>query len=188
MPAPAAASLILPSMAIPRADSWHANSSALIAGIDYVNFASALSDSSGKLVITYSGNGSLEGDANGFQIQAVSGQTAVQTNNTAAYTWTTLAGHPPNGSADGQSGAIEFNQPGDVAMDSAGNVYVADSGNNTIRKITGQVSSTIAGVAGASGANTAWAAPRCLIFRRRWPWTERAIYSGSFQTTIRFAK
>jgi sugar lactone lactonase YvrE len=136
-----------------QGSSWHANSSAFIAGVDYVQFASALSDGSGKLVITYSGNGSAEGDVNGFQIQTVSGQATVQTNNTAAYTWTTLAGHPPNGSADGLGGTIEFNQPEDVAVDSAGNVYVADSGNNTIRKITGQVSSTIAGVAGASGTN-----------------------------------
>ena len=95
-----------------------------------------------------------EGDIDGFQIQAVYTPTAAQTNNTSAYTWTTLAGHPPNGSADGTADTIELNQPEGVALDGAGNVYVADSGNNTIRKITqAQVSSTIAGFAGIAGTN-----------------------------------
>ncbi len=49
---------------------WDASSSTWIAGIDYVNFTSALSDGSGNLVITYTGSGSMEGDINGFQIQA----------------------------------------------------------------------------------------------------------------------
>jgi endoglucanase len=38
--------------------------------VDYVDFTSALSDGSGNLVITYTGNGSAEGDIDGFQIQA----------------------------------------------------------------------------------------------------------------------
>src|SRR5208282_2522159 len=49
---------------------WDGSSSTLIAGVDYVDFASALSDGSGNLVITYTGNGSAEGDIDGFQIQA----------------------------------------------------------------------------------------------------------------------
>src|SRR5712692_9423427 len=54
-----------------------------------------------------------------------------------------------HGSADGTGAAGRFNSPEDVATDSAGNVYVADNGNNTVRKITpaGEVS-TIVGVAG----------------------------------------
>jgi len=55
---------------IAQSSTWNGSSSTLIAGIDYVNFASALSDSSGYLVITYNGNGSSEGDVDGFQIQA----------------------------------------------------------------------------------------------------------------------
>jgi hypothetical protein len=38
-------------------------------GVDYVNFSSALSDSKGTLVITYTGDGGAEGDVNGLQIQ-----------------------------------------------------------------------------------------------------------------------
>jgi aryl-phospho-beta-D-glucosidase BglC (GH1 family) len=50
--------------------TWNGSSSTLIAGIDYVDFASALSDGSGNLTITYTGAGTAEGDIDGFQIQA----------------------------------------------------------------------------------------------------------------------
>ncbi|MGC2458290.1 MAG: NHL repeat-containing protein [Gallionellaceae bacterium] len=66
---------------------------------------------------------------------------------------TTLAGTPGViGSADGKGGAASFNYPGGIATDSAGNVYVADFGNNTIRKITPTgVVSTVVGVTGQFG-------------------------------------
>ncbi|MGN4155884.1 NHL repeat-containing protein, partial [Burkholderia gladioli] len=67
----------------------------------------------------------------------------------------TLAGNPTgaSGSADGTGSAASFYRPNGIAVDSSGNVYVADTRNNTIRKITsaGQVT-TVAGVAGSTGS------------------------------------
>ncbi len=58
----------------------------------------------------------------------------------------TLAGDGRHGFADGQTGLAKFNSPMGIAADTSGNIYVADFGNNRIRKITpaGAVS-TLAG-------------------------------------------
>lgn len=56
------------------------------------------------------------------------------------------------GSRDGVGLAAQFNQPRGVVQDSAGTIYVADTGNNTIRRITPQGAvTTFAGTAGQSG-------------------------------------
>jgi sugar lactone lactonase YvrE len=57
------------------------------------------------------------------------------------------------GDGDGEGVRARFNQPSGLALDPAGNVYVADSANHLIRKISadGWVS-TIAGVVGVAGS------------------------------------
>ena len=70
---------------------------------------------------------------------------------------TTIAGLVgSSGRADGTNNSARFRSPHGVATDNAGNIYVADSWNNTIRKITpvgpNWVVNTIAGMAGSQGS------------------------------------
>jgi serine/threonine protein kinase/sugar lactone lactonase YvrE len=69
-------------------------------------------------------------------------------------TVSTLAGvSGTHGSADGMGSEARFWAPFGIAVDRSGNVYVADTANNTIRKITPQgVVSTLAGLAGHPGS------------------------------------
>ena len=82
---------------------------------------------------------------------------------TAAGAVSTLAGSAGSaGSTNGTGAAARFSTPLGIAVDASGNVYVADSNNDTIRKITaaGAVS-TLAGTAGQAGsANGTGAAAR----------------------------
>ncbi|MBI2426517.1 MAG: hypothetical protein HYV34_01595 [Candidatus Kerfeldbacteria bacterium] len=64
----------------------------------------------------------------------------------------TLAGNGSYGNVDSTSAASEFARPRGVAVDSSGNVYVADTENNAIRKISGgRVSTLTTGVTRPEG-------------------------------------
>src|SRR3954464_7410747 len=71
-------------------------------------------------------------------------------------TFNTLAGHAGGGSADGSPSSARFYNPAGVATDASGTVYVADTFNHIIRKVspTGVVT-TLAGLAGVSGSTDA---------------------------------
>ncbi|MEK3750970.1 hypothetical protein NYE25_22530 [Paenibacillus sp. FSL E2-8871] len=65
----------------------------------------------------------------------------------------TLAGTGVAGYKDGQPNTAQFNAPGGLAVDSNDNVYVADTLNHVIRKVTPQgIVTTFAGQQGNNGA------------------------------------
>ena len=68
----------------------------------------------------------------------------------------TIAGGSTRGSDDGAGRSARFNNPTGLALDSSGNIYVADYGNHLIRKIsTEKVVSTIAGGSTSGSADGA---------------------------------
>lgn len=87
----------------------------------------------------------------------------------SGYTFTTLAGRSLLSSEDGLPYAAGFNTPTGVAVDNEGNVFVADTGNHTIRKITPEGAvSTVAGLADnpgsadGTGREARFSSPRAL--------------------------
>jgi len=84
------------------------------------------------------------GDQNNNMIRIISPSGAVST----------FAGQLTAGSTNATGTAAQFSAPHGVAVDASGNVYVADSSNNMIRKITpGGVVSTLAGSGATGSAN-----------------------------------
>ncbi len=68
----------------------------------------------------------------------------------ASLYWVTIAGVPgASGNADGQSNLTRFRNPSGVAVDAAGNVFVADTDNHSIRKIA--ISGSVGTFAGLVG-------------------------------------
>ena len=103
------------------------------------------------------------------------------------------------GSVDGTGTNAQFNAPQGVAVDTAGFVYVADTGNSTIRKISSSgVVSTLAGVAGypnpfdGIGTNAQFNHPQALAIDSAgqiyvadtWNYTVRKITADGTVTTL----
>ena len=73
------------------------------------------------------------------------------------YVVTTIAGTPRTaGGSDGTNGGARFTTAGGIAIDAATNLYVADYGSHTIRKLTpldtNWVVTTVAGLSGVAGS------------------------------------
>jgi kumamolisin len=125
----------------------------------------------GWIVSTFAGCAQIAGSADGVGTAALfhgpQGVSADRSGNlyvadsysntiraiTSSGTVTTPAGAAGvNGSAYGLGSAARFDYPADLAPDGAGNLYVVDCDNHTVRKVTpsGMVI-TVAGLAGSSG-------------------------------------
>jgi sugar lactone lactonase YvrE len=88
-------------------------------------------DAAGNLYVT---------DSDNFRIRKI----------TAAGVVTTLAGST-NGAADGAASVSQFSYPSGIAIDSNGDIYVADENNHKVRKITSAgVVTTLAGTSNGS--------------------------------------
>jgi streptogramin lyase len=120
-----------------RASSGATHGSAAMMG-EVAHFAhprGVATDSSGNVYVADAGNGTIRKITPAGMVTTLAGTTGAV------------------GSADGKGVAARFSGPSGVATDGNGNVYVADTDNHTIRKITAAgVVTTLAGSAGSLGS------------------------------------
>ncbi len=104
--------------------------------VPYIHLIGMVTDAEGNMYVTDTGN---------HTIRKITPQGVVTT-------LAGLAGKP--GSSDGNGAVAQFNSPSGIAMDKSGNLFVADTLNQTIRKITTTgVVTTIAGSPLRSGSS-----------------------------------
>jgi sugar lactone lactonase YvrE len=116
--------------------------------------------------VCISGNTIFVAEEGGNRVRAV---------DIASHVVTTVAGNGTAALADGVGSAARFSAPRGVAVDATGALYVADCGNNVLRKLTssagGWTATTVAGASAAGNANGSGAAarfrsPSVLIYDR----------------------
>jgi beta-xylosidase/sugar lactone lactonase YvrE len=121
---------------------------------DGVNIADAIASSYTVPTVTAGNAGSYTVVITNAAGSVVSNTATLTVQTGTGFTVTTLAGQAgASGSADGTGSTARFFSPADVAADGAGNLYVADTYNNSIRKITaaGVVSTVATGFNHPSG-------------------------------------
>lgn len=108
-----------------QSSTWNGSSNTLIEGVNYVEFKSALADRSGNLVVTWSGNGSAEGDLDGCQIQPHPGPAAPGLDPTFAGSGKTLIGFD---AAQSAAYAVAIQADGRIVVGGATNNESGNSG------------------------------------------------------------
>ena len=103
-------------------------------------------DSSGNLIFSDSGNEIIRKFAVGGNISTVAGSYTIANQTTG----TPIGGYQPD---NGVAANAWLNNPFGVAVDASGNIYIADTLNNIIRKVSGTSIATIAGQPTASGSS-----------------------------------
>jgi uncharacterized protein (TIGR03437 family) len=115
--------------------------------------ASNFSDGAALSAANFRSPSGIAIDSSGNLYIADSGNNAIRKYTASTATVSTLAGTGPlNAGYSGDGGpAIKatLKAPSSIALDSQGNVYVADTGNHAIRKISGGIITTVAGTVGA---------------------------------------
>jgi sugar lactone lactonase YvrE len=131
----------------------------MISGTSMTNFAGSGNQGTGVIVGSVTANGNnlnspkgLSLDSSGNVYIANTGTNCiikVTSGNMANFAGTGVSGDAPiNGSQAATS--TQLNSPSGVALDSSNNAYIANTGNHTIRKVSGGIMTTIAGT-GVSG-------------------------------------
>lgn len=104
-------------------------------------------------VARFQGLGGLAIDAAGNLLVADVGNNAIRRASPSGVVSSVAGLLGPPGFADGPAATARFAGPQGLAVDTAGNIYVADSDNHVIRKISpAGIVSTFAGAAGQPGA------------------------------------